>query len=265
MDFKVMRHFAYGCERVFSADRWALTGEAGVFTDPLYSPGSEFIAIGNTFISDLILRELEGEDITERVERHNGFYLGLFSAAINLFTRQYPILGNARAVVMKGMWDQAFWWSMPALLFFRNKLTDLDFMASIRPELENHFRVDGFVQALFREWDRIEHGEFRDGWITLKVNEFPFQLHVELALPFNDEELLVKISANVRQMEAVAACYLEGAMRRTPALAAQTDLCRRAEQTLGPDEHADSRRALVPPDLERVWLDRSELLASHGA
>ena len=46
-DFLALQHFAHGCARVFSADGWALVGEAGVFTDPFYSPGSDFIAIGN--------------------------------------------------------------------------------------------------------------------------------------------------------------------------------------------------------------------------
>ena len=45
-DFLALQHFAHGCARVFSPDRWALTGEAGVFTDPFYSPGSDFIAMG---------------------------------------------------------------------------------------------------------------------------------------------------------------------------------------------------------------------------
>ena len=58
-----LQHFAHGCARVFSPDRWAMTGEAGVFTDPFYSPGSDFIAMGNDFITDLITRDLRGEDI----------------------------------------------------------------------------------------------------------------------------------------------------------------------------------------------------------
>ena len=32
-------------------------GEAGLFLDPFYSPGSDFIAIGNTYICDLIRRD----------------------------------------------------------------------------------------------------------------------------------------------------------------------------------------------------------------
>ena len=38
---------ALNCERVYSPQRWALTGEAGAFADPLYSPGSDFIGLGN--------------------------------------------------------------------------------------------------------------------------------------------------------------------------------------------------------------------------
>lgn len=64
LDFLVIQDFSYGCERVFSPDRWCLTGEAGVFLDPLYSPGSDFIAISNTFITELIERDLSGERIS---------------------------------------------------------------------------------------------------------------------------------------------------------------------------------------------------------
>ena len=56
-DFLALQHFAHGCARVFSADRWALVGEAGVFTDPFYSPGSDFIAMGNDYVTDLIVRD----------------------------------------------------------------------------------------------------------------------------------------------------------------------------------------------------------------
>ncbi|MCX6047815.1 MAG: tryptophan 7-halogenase [Chloroflexi bacterium] len=46
-DFKVLKHYAHGCRRVFSPQRWAITGEAGVFLDPFYSPGSDFISMSN--------------------------------------------------------------------------------------------------------------------------------------------------------------------------------------------------------------------------
>ena len=60
-DFIAFRHFSYGCRQVYSGDRWALTGEAGLFLDPFYSPGGDFIAISNTYVTDLVARELAGE------------------------------------------------------------------------------------------------------------------------------------------------------------------------------------------------------------
>lgn len=62
-DFLTVADFSYGAKRVFSPERWCLTGEAGVFLDPLYSPGSDFIAHSNTIITDLIKRDLSGEQL----------------------------------------------------------------------------------------------------------------------------------------------------------------------------------------------------------
>ena len=62
-DFAFFRNFSYGCKQVFSAQRWALTGEAGLFLDPFYSPGSDFIAIANTYICDLIARDRAGQPL----------------------------------------------------------------------------------------------------------------------------------------------------------------------------------------------------------
>jgi flavin-dependent dehydrogenase len=59
-DYLKIEHFSFGAERVFSPERWCLTGEAGVFLDPLYSPGSDFITYSNTFITQLIVSDLSG-------------------------------------------------------------------------------------------------------------------------------------------------------------------------------------------------------------
>ena len=67
-DFLRVEDFAYGVEQAYSTDRWSLVGEAGAFADPFYSPGSDFIGYGNTFTTDLITRDLDGEDIAERTD-----------------------------------------------------------------------------------------------------------------------------------------------------------------------------------------------------
>src|SRR6185437_5537478 len=63
LDFAWFRDYSYGCARMFSADRWALTGEAGPFLDPFYSPGTDFIAIANTYICLLVKHDLAGRHL----------------------------------------------------------------------------------------------------------------------------------------------------------------------------------------------------------
>src|SRR5690606_4166346 len=59
-DFLFLRHFSHGCKQVQPGQRRALTGGAGVCLDPFYSPGSEFIAISNTYIADLVRLDFAG-------------------------------------------------------------------------------------------------------------------------------------------------------------------------------------------------------------
>ena len=50
LDVGSYARIAYGTRRFFDADRWGLTGEAATSADPLYSPGSDFIALENDFL-----------------------------------------------------------------------------------------------------------------------------------------------------------------------------------------------------------------------
>src|SRR6266850_3675740 len=55
LDHSLLRDFSYDCAQTISASRWALAGEAGRFSDPLYSPGGDLISLYNTLITDAIL------------------------------------------------------------------------------------------------------------------------------------------------------------------------------------------------------------------
>ena len=130
-DFMGLQHYAHRCERVYSADRWCLTGESGVFTDPFYSPGSDFIGVSNELITEMILREREGVDIRRHAAVFNRFYLRLFDAYIKVYERQYPIMGNARVMTAKVAWDNACYWAVTALLYFQRRYRSLPFLESI--------------------------------------------------------------------------------------------------------------------------------------
>src|SRR5207244_1985468 len=79
LDYNALKDFSYDCGQTISPHRWALAGEAGRFTDPLYSPGSDLISVYNTLITDAILTddpaELEFKSrLYERLMR--AFYQG---------------------------------------------------------------------------------------------------------------------------------------------------------------------------------------------
>ena len=75
-DFQSYVHLPYYSDVYFSKDRWGVTGEAGAFTDPFYSPGSDFIATANEFLTSMIVSDLDGDAalLREKADAYNAFY-----------------------------------------------------------------------------------------------------------------------------------------------------------------------------------------------
>lgn len=90
-DFAFFKRFSYGCKQVFSADRWALTGEAGLFLDPFYSPGSDFIAISNTYVTELIAMDRRGERLGARAQIFDQLFHSFYDSTMVLYQDQYPV------------------------------------------------------------------------------------------------------------------------------------------------------------------------------
>ena len=132
-DFLFLRHFSYGCKQVFSGDRWALTGEAGLFLDPFYSPGSDFIAISNTYICDLIEKDRAGQAIAAHAEIYQQLYFSFYQSTLTLYQDQYPIFGDPVVMPLKVAWDYAFYWALLAPLFFGQRQTELPLLNRLRP------------------------------------------------------------------------------------------------------------------------------------
>ena len=150
LDFHVLRNYAHSSRQVFSADQWALTGEAGVFADPFYSPGSDFIAIGNTIITDLILSDTNGRDFQFRARFFQQLYLSIFSSTLSLFDSLYAGFGDRELMMLKTTWDYSYYWGILAYMFFTEKLTDIDFIQAAQTELTTGWKLNADMQKLFR-------------------------------------------------------------------------------------------------------------------
>ena len=219
-DFLGYRKFAYGVEQVFSADRWALSGEAGAFTDPFYSPGSDFIGMGNDFITELILRDFAGEDITSTAESFNATYLRLFDAFLRLYEGQYPIMGNAQVMTAKVAWDNACYWAISALLFFQRRYRSPEYMGSIEPLMRRFVVLHARMQSLLREWDAAAQARSDAGAANVVDVDFLRRLQTELSGPrLEDDELRRRLESNFELLEAFARTWQSAAAEVDPSLA----------------------------------------------
>lgn len=151
-DFLFLRHFSYGCKRVFSGDRWALTGEAGVLLDPFYSPGSDYIGIANTLVCDLIRRERAGEPFAPYAEIYQQLYFGFFENTMTLYRDQYALFGDAQVMPVKVIWDYTYYWALLAPLVCGDKLTEVSLLGRLRPQFERGRALNLAMQALLRAW-----------------------------------------------------------------------------------------------------------------
>ena len=151
-DFLFLRHFSHGCKQVFSGDRWALSGEAGVFLDPFYSPGSDFIAISNTLICDLIDKDRAGKPFAAYVDIYQQLYFGFFENTMTLYRGQYPLFGDAQVMPVKVIWDYTYYWALLAPLFCGEKLTEVSLLGRLRPQFERGRDLNLAMQSLLRTW-----------------------------------------------------------------------------------------------------------------
>lgn len=205
-DFLGFRDYAHSCKQVYSADRWCITGEAGVFIDPFYSPGSDFIAYSNDFVTDLIVRDLRGEDVTQLAQKYNSIYLKLSEVVFMIYEDLYPKFGNEFVMTQKILWDSAVYLGVTCLLYFKRKLCDLDFLARIDADLGRYNDLLYTVADHFKRQPLKHDAQSRGRHVDLsKTFLFGINLNKELLLDYaSDEELAAKIRRNIGLLEKLS-------------------------------------------------------------
>lgn len=155
LDFRKIKNYSYSSSQVFSENRWTCVGEAGIFSDPFYSPGSDLIAITNTFTTNLIKADFEGNFKKEDVELLNHTLLEvLYPDQISYFRESYPIFGNTQVASAKFYWDTTYYWSLYAHTFKNGHFEDFEFIKEYVVTLKKFSKLNRSVQELFRAWER---------------------------------------------------------------------------------------------------------------
>ena len=176
----------------------------GAFLDPFYSPGSDFIAVSNTMTTDLVTRSLDGEDVTERGKAHDELYLAAYRTHLTFYEGQYEFWGNPAVMNTKIGGNNLHYWGCNALLFFKRKWHDVEFMARVRPDIERLWAISRQLESMYPAWNALESSEWRRALVSTAAFPAMFERHEDLEREFDDDALAAQIAANADLMEAYA-------------------------------------------------------------
>jgi flavin-dependent dehydrogenase len=221
MDFMFLRGFSYGCKQVFSGDRWALTGEAGVFLDPFYSPGSDFIAIANTYICELIALDRASQPLGPYARIYEQLYMSFYENTLTLYRDQYPMFGDAEVMPIKVIWDYTYYWGVLCQLVFQDRLTDIALLGELRAELDQAQQLNRRMQMFFRRWHALSRN--RNEAVMLDQRELAWFVEMNRGLHdvLSTAELARRLRTNITLMHRLAAAIGRRASRVCPGLDAR--------------------------------------------
>lgn len=210
LDFKVMKHFAHGSGQLYSTDRWAVTGEAGFFLDPFYSPGTDFISMANTWLSDLILRDLDGEDVSLRTKVYSEVHRAIFENWLPIYEHRYPLWGRTQTMVAKIFWDWGAYWSINTLLFVNNGLTNITLLRRISAGptslLQRYGELSRRMQDLLSEFGAYDNADITNRYTDPFDLAFLRRFQEDIVeKQVETDVLLNKLHENMKVLEKIAA------------------------------------------------------------
>ena len=205
-DYLCLRKYSHSVGRAWSHERWAMVGEAGAFVDPLYSPGSDFIAIANCFTTEMIRVELDGGDTKAKAMQLNGHYRSMIAGTICLFRGAHDVYGHPDAMATKVFWDNFTYWSFTCHFFqqdvYRYSAEDYEPFVAIG---QRFLELGDRMQELLAAWADLAPGVQRREFIG--APHFPSILidaHTKTGEKMTREELLAYLDLRVPQLEMIA-------------------------------------------------------------
>jgi flavin-dependent dehydrogenase len=208
-DFRVMRKYSHGATKVFDGrDRWCLTGDAGVFLDPLYSSGLDLVAIGNGLITDIVARELNGEDVVGRAQISDSLFRSLTEMWLAIYQDQYTLMGTPTVMSAKIVWDVAFYWGFVGLLYMNGRFTSVADDPGVVPHLEGLIAMSNRMQRFFREWAAVESGTAPVLFVDL-YSPLNFMVTLHTAMMEPSSNFAEQFDANTRLLRQLAGQLVE--------------------------------------------------------
>jgi flavin-dependent dehydrogenase len=156
LDKSSFKDFSYDCAQTISRARWALSGEAGRFTDPLYSPGSDLISLHNTLITDAILTA-DADELAAKCWLYEQVMEVFYQGTVPAYAVTYDALGDQEAFVLKYTWELSLYFAFYVFPFINDLFTDRLFLFSYLGKFSRlgsvNKNLQAFISAYYR-WKR---------------------------------------------------------------------------------------------------------------
>lgn len=264
LDFKVMKHFAHSSKESFSTDKWTVTGESGFFGDPFYSPGSDFIAMANTWTADLIQRDLKGEDVFFRTKMYAQTFRALYQNWMPLYQNMYPLWGRSQVMVAKIFWDWGAYWSINTLIFMNDGLTNIDLMKELTNGPKAFFQRYGELscrmQKLFYDWGPHDTADIIERYTDPFDLDFLKKFQEDIVeKQISIEELRTKLFENLELLEVIAGETFRLVSNQVHGTSMEIDvdpytMSLTGEALESPNSKSVGRDAHVTQELKHMWL-----------
>jgi flavin-dependent dehydrogenase len=169
-DFRTRKEYPRGARQVFSPDRWFITGDAGIFLDPLYSPGMDYISLANTFITEMITESRKGRpDMSERITAADGLFRTISEINFKTYEDEYRLLGNAEIMAIKLTWDTVTYFAFTAPVSFGHAAIEdpvSGFLPQVERELAHFTALNVAFRNLVSDWDELAGDDISIGSAT---------------------------------------------------------------------------------------------------
>ena len=258
MDFRVMKKYSHGVTKVFDGrERWCLTGDSGIFLDPLYSSGLDLVAIGNGLITDMVVRGLDGENVVARSQISDSLFRSLTDMWLAVYQNQYTLMGIPTVMSAKIIWDIAFYWGFIGLLYMNGRFVNLADDPGFVPYLQGLIALSNRVQRFFREWAAVERGVPSVPFVDL-YSPLNFMAALHTAMMGTSPNFAEQFDANARLLRQLAGQLVETVLAEKSSMFGDDDVMRQVQawqlDSLLRELRATYRHEQATNPISRGWI-----------
>jgi len=254
--------FAHDCAQTLSADGWAMVGEAGRFTDPLYSPGGDLISSYNTLVTDAILTR-DRRELEQKVRMYEGVERAVYESYVPSFAISYETLGDQECFSLRYVWELAIYFGFFVFPFINDLFTDRAFLPGFLRRFSRlgpiNRKLHEFLRDYYR-WKKVNRPEpapepvlfeFYEAWALGKAGELFYRVGVSAD---EAKQLLDQQLTNLEEMARWIYAHVAANVLEDPRTLTHPDFVGAIDvDNLAFDPEAMRERLAVCKETRRTW------------